>query len=382
MKKFLFVLILCLYVSIALSQTHQPVDAKASNRTKILYQNLFRVMHDGIMFGHQDDVAYGTGWMLEAGKSDVKAVVNDYPAVYGFDIGYIEKFSPHNIDSVPFNKMQELIKTGYERGGVITISWHATNPYNGKSMWDVTHGSVASVLPGGNKHELFKQWLHTVATFIKSLKSYNGDLIPVLFRPFHECNSGWFWWGKGTCSNEEYKALWRLTVTQLRDEEQVHNILYVYNTTEFGDKKEYEERYPGNEYVDVVSFDSYQNTDMIGSRKDFIKNNRIRLSLLTEFARNNNKLPAFSETGYENLPDANWYTKTLYETIKDFPVSYVLVWRNGGKKSANRGPWQYQPNHSFYTPTLQHLSAQDFKTFHDMPNIIFQNKITMEKLYY
>jgi len=162
----------------------------------------------------------------------------------------------------------------------------------------------------------------------------------------------------------------------------VHNILYVYNTTEFGDKKEYEERYPGNEYVDVVSFDSYQNTDMIGSRKDFIKNNRIRLSLLTEFARNNNKLPAFSETGYENLPDANWYTKTLYETIKDFPVSYVLVWRNGGKKSANRGPWQYQPNHSFYTPTLQHLSAQDFKTFHDMPNIIFQNKITMEKLYY
>lgn len=377
-----FLLIIFINLNAAFAQAHQPIDARASNKTKILYNNLFRVMHDGIMFGHQDDISYGLGWMLEPGRSDVKSVVNDYPAVYGFDIGNIEIASSYNIDSVPFNKMQELIKTGYERGGLVTISWHAVNPFNGKSTWDVTSGSVASVLPGGKKHELFKQWLHTVAVFIKNLKSYNGDLIPVLFRPYHEANGGWFWWGKGPCSAEDYKALWRLTVSQLRDIEQVHNILYVYSTTEFKDKKEYEERYPGNEWIDVVGFDSYQNTDIIGARKDFIKNNIIRLAMLTEFARSNNKVPAFSETGYENLLDANWYTRTLYETIKDFPISYVLVWRNGGKKNANRGRWQYQTNNSFFTPPVQHSAAQDFQNFHNFSNIIFQSKITMERLYY
>jgi hypothetical protein len=382
MKLFLFAVLAFVFTNDVFSQSHLPADANATSATKTLYNNLFRLQHKGIMFGHQDDIAYGVGWMLYPGRSDIKALVNDYPAVYGFDLGYIERFSPHNIDSVPFNKMAELIKKAYERGGLITLSWHSANPYNGKTTWDVSSGSVASVLPGGSKHELFKQWLHTVALFIKNLKSFNGETIPVLFRPYHECTGGWFWWGKGACTNEEYKSLWRFTITQLKEIERVHNVLYVFNTADFYDQKEWEERYPGNDFVDVVSFDAYQNADIIGGRKDFIRNNRMRLAVLTDFAKSNNKLSAFAETGSENLPDANWYTKALYETIKDFPISYVLVWRNGGLKKSNKGLWQYQPNNSFFVPTIQHASANDFKTFYSLPNIIFQDKLSMERIYY
>lgn len=376
----LFFLFICMYP--AISQNYPTADGDATLRTKKLYSNLFRVMQKGVLFGHQDDFTYGTGWMLEPGRSDVHSVTNDYPALIGFDLGHIEKFSPYNLDSVPFNKMAELIRVGFERGAVITLSWHCNNPYTGKTAWDVSSGSVASILPGGPKNELFRQWLHNVAVFIRNLKSSNGETIPVLFRPYHELTGGWFWWGKGYCSAEEFKALWRFTVDQLKNVEQVHNILYVYNVADFNDQREFEERYPGDNLVDIVSFDAYQSADVMDARKSFIRNNKMRLSILTDFASHHNKLPAFSETGSENLPDKEWFTKTLHEVIKNYRVSYVLVWRNGGLKTPGKGGRQFQPNHSFFTPPADHPAANDFRQFHSMPDMIFQDKLAGERIYY
>ena len=107
----------------AFSQNYPTADGDATPKTKKLYSNLFRVMQKGVLFGHQDDLTYGTGWMLEPGRSDVQSVTNDYPALFGFDLGHIETNSKYNLDSVPFNKMAELIRAGYERGAVITLSW-------------------------------------------------------------------------------------------------------------------------------------------------------------------------------------------------------------------------------------------------------------------
>ena len=118
------------------------------------------------MFGHQDDLAYGVNWRYVEGRSDVKDVVGDYPAVYGWELGNIEHELPYNLDSVPFDKMRNFIQQGFERGGVITISWHADNPLNGESAWDTTH-AVQSILPGGTRHELYKIWLDRVAAFLE-----------------------------------------------------------------------------------------------------------------------------------------------------------------------------------------------------------------------
>jgi hypothetical protein len=101
-----------------------PVDRQATKETLNLYRNLKKLMKKGIMFGHQDDLAYGVGWKYEAGRSDVKDVTGDYPAVYGFELGHLEIDAQINLDSVPFNKMKEFIREVYERGGVVTLSWH------------------------------------------------------------------------------------------------------------------------------------------------------------------------------------------------------------------------------------------------------------------
>ena len=80
-----------------------PADKKATKETIALYHNLKKLLNEGIMFGHQDDLAYGVGWKYEPGRSDIKDVTGDYPAVYGFELGRLEMDQPVNLDSVPFD---------------------------------------------------------------------------------------------------------------------------------------------------------------------------------------------------------------------------------------------------------------------------------------
>lgn len=323
-------------------------------QTLRFYANLKKLSKKGFMFGHQDDLAYGVNWKYEPGRSDVKEVVGDYPAVYGWELGGLETGNPKNLDGVPFDKMRQFIKEGYERGGVITISWHARSPLDApKGAWDTTHGTVAAILPGGSHHQLYTSWLDKLADFFLSLKG-----IPVLFRPYHELTGNWFWWGKNTCTAEEFKTLWRFTVNYLR---KAPNLLYVYNTSgNFSTREEYLERYPGDDVVEMISFDAYQYNGLnIGKQ----------LEIVSKIAGEKDKLFALAETGYEAIPDAHWWTGTLLKAIGEYNLSYVLVWRN------------YGVNNHFYAPHKGHGSAKDFVKFYGEERTLFEKDVAKEKLY-
>ena len=139
-----------------------------------------------------------------------------------------------------------------------TVSWHPQNPESGASAWDgKTSTAVSSILPGGANHAQFRLWLDRLAGFFVGLKSADGTCVPVLFRPFHEHTGSGFWWGEAQCTPDEYKALWRFTVEYLRDVKGVHNLLYVYSPDLYRDAEHYTERYPGDEWVDVLGLDAY-----------------------------------------------------------------------------------------------------------------------------
>lgn len=55
-----------------------------------LINRLAQIQKQGVMIGHQDDPMYGCSWSWEEGRSDVKEVCGDYPAVMGFDLGDLE----------------------------------------------------------------------------------------------------------------------------------------------------------------------------------------------------------------------------------------------------------------------------------------------------
>ena len=372
---------ICIYLSIgflcsAIAQTIDTKsslsDKKATVETKILYNNLKKSVHKGILFGHQDDLAYGVNWKYEAGRSDVKEVTGDYPAVYGWDLGGLEKKSDKNIDGIPFDKMRQYIKEGFSRGGIITLSWHFDNPLTGKNAWDTSPKSLASALPGGESHEKFKSWLDDAAKYILTLKDKKGNPIPMLFRPYHELTGNWFWWCKNNASPEEFKSLWKFTLDYFQ-KKGIHNLIYVYNTADFKSKEEFLEYYPGADYADVLSFDRYQYNDPTKDNS-FVENCQSQFKIMNEVAQEQNKIMAFAETGYEAIPYDKWWTDPLIKAIGDYKISYVLVWRNHG--------WQEKEKKMhYYAPYKGQVSEKDFVDFYKLNQILFEKEAAKEKLY-
>lgn len=370
---YLFIL-LCSCMNNAEAQT--PSNKQASRETVNLYKNLLKTAEAGYMFGHQDDLAYGVEWRYKEDHSDVKEVTGDYPAVYGWDLGGIERAdNEHNIDGVPFKKMKQFIKQGYGRGGVITISWHLDSPFGKeKGAWDTTHGTVASILPGGSNHELFKGWLDKVVDFISSLKGKNDEAIPVLFRPFHEQSGNWFWWCRNTCSAVEFKTLWRFVNWYLQHDKNLHNLLWVYNTSgNFKTKEEFLEYYPGDDVVDMISFDAYQYDDPKTSNA-FAQHTNAQLAIIGAIAKEKTKLFSLAETGYEAIPYDKWWTETLSRAIGDNKISYVLVWRNHGLAKWNN-------KMHYYAPYKGNVSAEDFVRYFNLENTLFEKDVAVRKLY-
>ena len=352
----------------------QMVDKRATKETQNLYKNLQSSLQKGIVFGHQDDMAYGVNWKYKDGRSDIKDVTGEYPGIFGWELGRLEIDAPVNLDSVPFDKMKQYICSAYDNGAVITISWHLNNPLTGKSAWDPSPANtIKAILPGGEKNKLYASWLDKVAVFLQSLKGKKGEYVPVIFRPFHELNGSWFWWGGKNCTPEELIQLWKYTVSYLRDTKHIHHLLYAYNTDRFSSELEYLERYPGDEWVDIVGFDIYQKGDILPNEK-FIAELDKSLGLLEKIARSKNKIPALTEFGFNTVPDASWWTNVFFKAIEKHKIAFVLAWRNAGRKSKDEI--------EFYVPYPEQTSAGDFKVFSKLPTIFFETKTKQQQLYH
>jgi mannan endo-1,4-beta-mannosidase len=344
-----------------------PVDKNATAETVALYNKLFESLDKGIMVGHQDDLAYGHSWYKEDGRSDVKDVTGDYPAIIGWELGHLEIGKEINLDSVYFSDMKRYIKETYERGGITTASWHGDNIVTGENAWDCKQDSVVrTILANGSNHTKYLTWLDRVADFFLDLKDKDGTLIPVVFRMYHEHTGNWFWWGSEQCTPEEYKQLWIMTVEYLRDKKNVHNLLYAYSPSETKDEAHFLQRYPGDEYVDIVGYDCYvpgSDSAAVASYKAAMDRN---LKIVTDYAAKSGKIPVIGETGMESIPDPTYFTQAVYPVISQYKIAWVLFWRNAWESD--------KPNH-FYAPYAGHSSADDFKEFVSKPEILMNADI-------
>ncbi|MGV3539581.1 MAG: glycoside hydrolase family 26 protein [Rufibacter sp.] len=365
MKKNLLPLLFCLFLFTSCAST-KTIDARATKETKALFHNMDKLAKNHTLFGHQHATEYGHGWSGDEDRSDVKSVTGSHPAVIGVDFSGFSGRSPEAIARAKEALRKNVVDT-YNRGGVTTAAWHFSNPVSGGGFYwvdTVSLPAVKYIIPGGQAHGQYKEILRGIGEWAHNLKGKDGTLAPVIFRPFHEFDGGWFWWGKPHTSREEFVSLWRFTVSYLRDSLQVHNFLYAFSPdNKFTTEEEFLERYPGDEWVDMVGMDNYGD---MGRDRYAIDVAAQKLKIISDYARKAGKLAAFTETGLESIPDTTWWTNTLLKTMKmhDMDLSYVLVWRND-----TRSPTHY------YAPFPGQLSVPNFLQFYQDPYTLFEKDL-------
>lgn len=343
------------------------VDSKATAETKALFYNLKKLSKRHTLFGHQHATEYGHGWAGDRDRSDVKSVTGSHPAVIGVDLSAFSGNSPEAVEKAKHNVRKTVVDT-YNRGGVITISWHFSNPLSGGGFYwkdSVSVPAVRYIIPGGAAHLQYKEILKGIGEWAKNTRGNDGKPVPMIFRPFHEFDGDWFWWGKSHSTQEQFISLWRFTVTYLRDSLAVHNFLYAFSPDNiFHSEQEYLDRYPGDAFVDMVGIDNYGDMGRYGTYR--IDSAIHKLKIVSDYAKKVGKLAAFTETGLESIPHSHWWTDVLLKVMKSpgMRLSYVLVWRNDRTSATH-----------YYAPFPGHSSVPNFLNFYKSRYTLFENDL-------
>lgn len=340
-----------------------PQDGALSQAAITLLSKLKENANNGnTLIGHQATTIAGVGWRLYQipDHSDFKEVANKFPALYGWEFSYRPDNQNETYDYVSFDTTIDEAKKAYTRGGVNAFNMHPFRLDNNGSSWDATPGLVTELIPGGALHDQFKQFLDKLIMEFSKLKDANGSPIPFIFRPFHEANHNWFWWGSTACSDAEFKTLFRFTVKYMR-ENGLNNMLICYAPGYFETEATYLARYPGDDIVDILGFDGYYgNNNGHGTSWNVLKNH---MTILKTLANSKNKPYCWAETGEKNLTTNSYFTK-VHENLTEigFTPAYLMFWAN------------YQDN-EFYVPYEELINAP-LKT--DFINFVQMNQYQIE----
>lgn len=145
----------------------------------------------------------------------------------------------------------------------------------------------------------------------------------------------------------------------------MHNFIYAFSPdNKFTSEAEYLERYPGDDYVDLLGTDNYGDFGRDG--KFDLDAGLKKLQIVSAYAKKKGKLAAFTETGLESTPDTTWFTQSLLKTLKTpgLELCYVLVWRNDEKTKTH-----------FYAPFPSQVSEKDFLKFYNDPFTWFEKNL-------
>ena len=239
----------------------------------------------------------------------IREVTGKEPLLRGFEL---LSYSPNiNYDDATKACLREVyenrgtvdtaIRWAHKTKGIVTLSFHWFSPIGGhdKSFYakNTDFDADRILIEGTPERKAFYSDMDSIALILNRFKE---ERIPVLWRPFHESDGDWFWWGaKGPITASK---LYRLMYEYYIEKHHIDNLLWVWNCP-------IKEAYPGDEYVDVISVDvyleKYEKTDYKDRYEELLK--------VTD-----KKVAALAEGGY--IPDI----RILNES--KVPWAYYMAW--------------------------------------------------------
>ncbi len=198
--------------------------------------------------------------------------IGQTPAVWSSDMGFARDGDTDSYLARP-DIVKEAIRQ-HKKGSIITICWHAVPPTADEPVTfqpvrgrPVAPDSLASVqgqlldeqfrdvlTPGT---ELYKRWAAQVDTVAFYLKQLQEAKVPVLWRPYHEMNGDWFWWG-GRVGENSTIELYQQMFDRYVNHHKLDNLIWVWSVDRPSTPvRKFSNFYPGNEYLDILSLDVY-----------------------------------------------------------------------------------------------------------------------------
>jgi mannan endo-1,4-beta-mannosidase len=197
-----------------------------------------------------------------------------------------------------------------EKGGLLTSEWHWMAPAGGRHyLSESTAFDVAqAIVPGTEEYRLVLQDIDRIAARLGKLKEAG---IPVLWRPLHEAEGKWFWWGKQ--GPEAAKALYRLLFDRLVNYHGLNNLIWVWTSVDAADAEDW---YPGDDYVDVVGMDKYAQAGHYGPLMNHY-DNAVKLA-------GGSKLVALTENGPIPDPEQLQNLRVGWSYFTTWHLNYIM----------------------------------------------------------
>lgn len=317
------------------AHTVSPVNSKAQPTTKAVMNWLAHLPNrseNRVMSGAFGGYSLDTFSMTEADR--IKNATGQRPAIYGCDYarGWLE---PANIaDTIDYSCNSDLISY-WKNGGIPQISLHLANPAytTGHFKTPISNSQYQNILNSSTAEgKRLEAMLSKVADGLEQLEN---EGVPVLFRPLHEMNGEWFWWGLTEYNQKDsqrislYKQLYTKIYHYMTHTRGLDNLLWVYAPDANRDFKT--DFYPGSSYVDIVGLDAYFNDPYSIQGYD-------QLTSL-------NKPFAFTEVGPQTTTGSLDYSSFINAIIQKYPkTTYFLAWDEGWSPAANKGAYNLYHN--------------------------------------
>jgi len=233
----------------------QPVNPHASPEARALLAYLNSISGKGIVSGQHNYPYTGARWTDMAYD-----LTGKYPGLYGQDFGFSAGEDKDSVLSRP--EMIEEVKRQYKNGSIIALTWHEVRPTDDEPVTftqsvqgKLTDYEWRELLTPGTP--LYNRWCAQVDVVAGYLQQLRDAHVPVLYRPYHEMNGSWFWWG-GRPGKDGSAALYRQLYDRFVNVHHLDNLVWVWNVNAPNPGWPAEaEYYPGANYADVVSMDIY-----------------------------------------------------------------------------------------------------------------------------
>ncbi|HAK58137.1 MAG TPA: beta-mannosidase [Lachnospiraceae bacterium] len=283
---------------------YEPVNPNATPAAKKLLSYLYETAGNSIITGqHTQTVPMEEISYIE--KSTGKS-----PKLRGFEL---LSYSPNiNYDDASDacltevyenkNTLDTALEWARNSDGILTFSFHWFSPLGGrdKSFYaEHTDFDASLILKEGTPER--DAFFHDMDVIANLLKPFCDEDIPILWRPFHESDGTWFWWGAQ--GPEVARELYILMFKHYTEVHHLDNLVWVWNCR-------LPEGWPGDEYVDVISVDIYHENDDPTDYEEEYKELRK--------ATSETKVAALAEIGY--LPDIEMLQKSR------IPWAYFMTW--------------------------------------------------------